>query len=134
MVVPRFVRQAAQNEPITVYGDGSQRRSFTWVMDVVAALISLIQLPEAHGEVINLGHYKDISIAELAALVREMSGSESEIVNVPYEEAFSEGFEDVKRRLPDLSKIRELIGYSPSLDLREMIGSIIETPPRQDLR
>ena len=125
MVVPRFVKQASQGQPITVYGDGKQRRSFTWVDDVIEALISLIQLPRAHGEVLNLGHYKDISIEELALMVKEMACSSSEIVMIPYEEVFSAGFEDMKRRLPDLSKIQEFIGYSPSLDLREMLERII---------
>lgn len=125
MVVPRFVRQALLGEPITVYGDGSQRRSFTWVGDVVEAMVRLIQEPRAYGEVFNVGHTKDISIYELAVMVKEMTGSPSEIVFVPYEQAYEEGFEDMPRRLPDISKIRSLIGYEPALDLPEMLERII---------
>ncbi len=125
MVVPRFVRQALLGEPITVYGDGRQRRSFTWVGDVVNAMIALVQHPKAYGEVFNIGHDKDISIYELAVMVKEMVGSPSEIVFVPYEEACEPGFEDMPRRLPDLSKIRALIGYQPSLDLPAMLERII---------
>lgn len=125
MVVPRFVRQALLGEPITVYGDGSQRRSFTWVGDVVEAMVRLIQEPRAYGEVFNVGHTKDISIYELAVMVKEMTGSPSEIVFVPYEQAYEEGFEDMPRRLPDISKIRSLIGYEPTLDLPEMLERII---------
>jgi UDP-glucose 4-epimerase len=125
MVVPRFVRQALADEPITVYGDGTQRRSFTWVGDVVGALVSLIQHPGARGEVFNVGHTKDISIYELAVLVKEATGSQSEIVLVPYDRAYEAGFEDMQRRLPDLAKIQKLIGYRPSMDLPEMLARII---------
>lgn len=125
MVVPRFVRQALQGKPITVYGDGTQRRSFTWVGDVVKAMIALVQTPKAYGEVVNIGHTKDISIYELAVLVKQLTNSPSEIVFIPYEQAYDEGFEDMKRRLPDLTKIQNLIGYKPSLDLPEMLERII---------
>lgn len=125
MVVPRFVRQALRGEPITVYGDGTQRRSFTWVGDVVDALVRLIQHPKAYGEVFNVGHEQEVSIYELAVMVRDMAESSSEIVFVPYEEAYEPGFEDMPRRLPDLSKIRELIGYRPTLDLPGMLERII---------
>ncbi len=125
MVVPRFVRQALRGDPITVYGDGSQRRSFTWVGDVVDALVKLIQNPGAYGEVFNVGHDKEISIYELAVMVKEATQSSSEIVFVPYDEAYEPGFEDMPRRLPDLSKIRKLIGYQPSLDLPAMLERII---------
>lgn len=125
MVVPRFVRQALLGEPITVYGDGTQRRSFTWVGDVVDALIALIEHPRAPGEVFNVGHRKEISIRELATRVRELTGSASEIVLVPYDRAYDVGFEDMPRRLPDLDKIHRLIGYEPSLDLPAMLERII---------
>jgi len=125
MVVPRFINQALRGEPITVYGDGSQRRSFTWVGDVVDAMVKLIQHPKAYGEVFNLGHTKDISILELAKLVKELTGSSSEIVFIPYEKAYEPGFEDMRRRLPDISKVQELIGYRPTLDLPEMLKRII---------
>ena len=125
MVVPRFVRQALRDEPITVYGDGTQRRSFTWVGDVVAATIALTQHPEAAGEVFNIGHTKDISIHELALLVKQMTGSSSEIAFIPYEQAYEAGFEDMRRRLPDLTKIHDLIGYRPTVDLSGMLDRII---------
>lgn len=125
MVVPRFVQQALMGEPITVYGDGTQRRSFTWVGDVVETILALIQNPEAHGGVFNIGHTKDISIYELAVMVKEMTSSMSEIVFTPYEQAYEAGFEDMPRRLPDISKIQRLIGYKPTLDLPEMLKAII---------
>lgn len=131
MVVPRFVRQAHAGEPITVYGDGTQRRSFTWVGDVVQAMITLIQHPKAYGEVFNIGHRKDISIYELAVLVRRLTQSTSEIVSVPYEQAYEKGFEDMPRRLPDLKKINQTIGYEPTLDLPEMLELIIAYDRRQ---
>jgi nucleoside-diphosphate-sugar epimerase len=126
MVVPRFVRQALSGKPISVYGDGSQQRSFTWVGDVVGAMINLIQNPAAYGEVFNVGHTKEISILELARMVQKMADSTSEIIFVPYDQAYEEGFEDMRRRLPDLSKIERLIGYKPSVDLPELLGRIIK--------
>jgi UDP-glucose 4-epimerase len=125
MVVPRFVRQALLGEPITVYGDGRQQRSFTWVGDVVDAVIKLIQNSQAYGEVFNIGHTQEISILDLASLVIEMTGSQSKIVLVPYEQAYEEGFEDMRRRVPDLSKVENLIGYKPSMNLPELLGHII---------
>jgi UDP-glucose 4-epimerase len=125
MVVPRFVCQALLGEPITVYGDGTQRRSFTWVGDVVNAMMALIEHPGAYGEVFNIGHTKEVTIYELAALVKEMTGSRSEVRFVPYEKAYEAGFEDMPRRLPDISKIQRLIGYRPTFDLPEMLERII---------
>jgi UDP-glucose 4-epimerase len=125
MVVPRFVRQALSGKPITVYGDGTQQRSFTWVGDVVGALITLIQHPGAYGEVFNIGHTKEISIYDLAVMVQKMTHSTSEIVFVPYDQAYEEGFEDMRRRLPDLTKVEALIGYKPSLNLPELLTQII---------
>ncbi|MEJ2504257.1 MAG: GDP-mannose 4,6-dehydratase [Gemmatimonadota bacterium] len=125
MVVPRFVRQALSNEPITVYGDGTQQRSFTWVGDVVGALEALSVHPGSVGEVYNVGHGKEVSILELARLVRRLAESESDIVFIPFEEAYAPGFEDMTRRLPDISKIRQTIGYAPTLDLPEMLDRII---------
>jgi UDP-glucose 4-epimerase len=125
MVVPRFVRQAVSGDVITVYGDGKQRRSFTWVGDVVGAMIKLIQHPSAYGEVFNVGHTKEISILDLAKLVKEMTHSSSEIVFVPYDQAYEEGFEDMQRRLPDLSKIERIIGYKPTMDLPDLLALII---------
>lgn len=125
MVVPRFVRHALLKEPIAVYGDGTQRRSFTWVGDVVGAMLALSEHPESHGEIFNIGHTQDISITDLAVMVKSMTESSSEIVYVPYEEAYEPGFEDMSRRLPDISKIQKLIGYAPSLALPDMLDRII---------
>ena len=125
MVVPRFVRQALLGQPITVYGDGKQQRSFTWVGDVVEAIIKLIQNPKAYGEVFNVGHTKEISILELASMVVKMTNSQSKIVLVPYDQAYEAGFEDMRRRVPDLSKIERLIGYKPSMNLPELLSQII---------
>jgi UDP-glucose 4-epimerase len=125
MVAPRFVKQALSGEPITVYGDGKQRRSFTWVGDVVNAMIKLIQHPKAYGEVFNIGHTDEISIYELAELVKGMTESASEIVFIPYEQAYESGFEDMARRLPDLTKIQRTISYRPTLDLPRMLEWII---------
>jgi len=97
MVVPRFVRQALRGDPITVYGDGSQKRSFSWVGDVVNAMIELIQHPRAYGEIFNVGRTDAIAISEVARLVQELTNSPSEIVFVPYEEAYESGFEDMPR-------------------------------------
>jgi UDP-glucose 4-epimerase len=125
MVAPRFVKQALLGEPITVYGDGTQRRSFTWVGDVVEAMIALIQYPKAYGEVFNIGHTEEISIHELAELVKAMTASRSDIIFIPYDQAYESGFEDMARRLPDLTKIQRAIGYRPTLDLRRMLEWII---------
>ena len=130
MVVPRFVRQALRNEPLTVYGDGSQSRSFTWVGDVVRCLIALIAKEEAYGQVFNVGHGKEITIQALAALIKRMTDSRSEIQLIPYDIAYEQGFEDMARRLPDISKINHLIGYEPTLDLPEMLKRIIDYEQR----
>jgi UDP-glucose 4-epimerase len=122
--VPRFVRSALTGEPITVYGDGRQRRSFTWVGDAVHAMIALAQHPRAAGEVFNIGHTKDISIGELAEMVRQITHSRSEIVAVSFEDAYETGFEDMRRRLPDTTKLRRLIGYRPTLALPAMLDAI----------
>jgi UDP-glucose 4-epimerase len=125
MVVPRFVRQALLGEPITVFGDGTQKRAFTWVGDVVDAMTALIQHPRAYGEVFNVGGTKEIPIYELAALVKEMTGSHSEVKFVPYAQAYEAGFEDMARRLPDIAKLQRLLGFQPRFDLPEMLERII---------
>ena len=125
MVVPRFVRLALAGQPIPVYGDGTQRRSFTWVGDVVGAMLALIAHPQAYGEVFNIGHTKEISIYDLAVLVKQLTGSASEIGLVPYEQAYEAGFEDMPRRAPDITKIQRLIGYRPGLGLPEMLERVI---------
>jgi len=127
MVVPRFVQQATTDQPITVYGDGTQFRSFTWVKDVTKALTQLIQTPAAYGEVFNIGHTKQISILDLAYKIKDMTNSKSEIIFVSYENAFKNaGFEDMQRRCPDLTKIKTLIGYEPSFDLNQILTEIIK--------
>jgi UDP-glucose 4-epimerase len=125
MVVPTFVKQALLGHPITVYGDGKQSRCFTFVGDVVRALVALAHNPDAVGQVYNIGGGREISINELAALVKQLSNSSSEIVHVPYDEAYEEGFEDMPRRIPDIAKINKLIGYKPTVDIEGIIQSVI---------
>ena len=126
MVIPTLVTQALAGEPMTVYGDGTQSRSFTSVTDVVRALAALIDEPNAVGQVFNIGHGKEITIMGLAERIKALTGSESAIVTVPYEQAYAEGFDDMPRRVPDLAKIRALIGYAPTLDLTEILTEVIE--------
>jgi UDP-glucose 4-epimerase len=125
MVLPNFVRWALANEPITVHGDGSQTRSFTWVGDVVWAMTALINEPRAAGQVFNIGNGEEISIRNLAARVCEMTNSTSEIRYVSYEQAFDRSFEDMPRRVPDISKLRRLVGYEPRVQLNGIIDSVI---------
>lgn len=125
MVIPTFVQQALSGDPITVYGTGEQSRSFTYVGDVVRALIELVQHPAAVGQVFNIGNYVEISINELAALIKEMTRSESDIVHTPYDEAYERGFEDMPRRVPDISKIRALIGFEPTLGIHAILETVI---------
>ena len=126
MVVPNFVRQALSGRPITVFGDGKQSRCFTWVGDAVRAVVALSGRGDAVGQVFNIGSEEEISIADLAYLVKEKTGSESPVVFVPYDKAYEEGFEDLPRRVPDLSKIRRFIQYQPSVDLSATLDAIIE--------
>ena len=125
MVIPNFVRQALQGDDITVFGDGTQSRCFTHVADVVGALTKLAEHPAAIGEVYNIGSTQEVSIMELAELIRTLTRSESRIVTVPYNEAYEEGFEDMMRRVPDLTKVNKLIGYAPSYKLEEILSSVI---------
>jgi nucleoside-diphosphate-sugar epimerase len=126
MVIPNFVRQALAGEPITVFGDGKQSRSFTHVVDVVSALMKLVNEPRAVGQVINIGNTEEVTIEYLAQRVRELSGSKSAIKYVPYEEAYESGFEDMPRRVPDLAKVRALIGYEPRHSLDAILSQVIE--------
>jgi len=125
MVLPTFVRQALADEPITVFGDGTQSRSFTYVGDVVDALIALSLEPRAIGHVFNIGNRGEISIRDLAERVKALTGSRSQVHLVPYDEAYEAGFEDMPRRVPDISKLRELIGYQPKVDLDDIISRVI---------
>lgn len=125
MVVPRFVKHALLNQPITVYGDGLQTRSFTYVTDVVSALIELANNPKAVGEIFNIGNPRAITIKELAEKVKKMTGSKSTITFIPYEKAYEKGFEDMRHRQPDITKIKNLIGFKPKVDLDEILENVI---------
>jgi UDP-glucose 4-epimerase len=125
MVLPTFVHQALAGEPITVFGDGTQSRSFTFVGDVVDALIALAAEPRAIGQVFNIGNTAEISIRDLADRVKAMTGSRSPIHLVPYDEAYEAGFEDMPRRVPDIAKLTELIGYRPKVSLDDIISRVI---------
>jgi len=126
MVIPNFVRQALAGEPITVFGDGTQRRAFTHVADVVGALLKLVGEPAAIGQVINIGNTEEITISGLAQRVRELSGSKSPIKLVPYDEAYESGFEDMPRRVPDLTKIHKMIGYTTRHTLDDILTQVID--------
>jgi nucleoside-diphosphate-sugar epimerase len=126
MVIPNFVQQALTGQDITVYGDGSQTRCFTHVSDVVEALVGVAEHPTAVGEVYNIGTDHEITILELAERIRQLAESDSHIVFVPYDEAYEEGFEDMMKRVPDISKVRRLIGYEPKVDLDGILTSVIE--------
>ena len=125
MVIPTFVRQALAGRPITVYGDGKQTRCFGYVGDVVGALIKLIDHPDSVGQVFNIGSSEEISIFELAKKVKELTNSTSEIVFMPYDEAYEEGFEDMPRRVPDTSKIKQLVGFEPQMKLEGILQTVI---------
>jgi UDP-glucose 4-epimerase len=126
MVVPNFVRQGLAGQPITVHGDGNQTRSFCYVGDVVDALQRLIAEPRAIGEVFNIGNDEEITIRALAEKVREVTGGRSEIVTIPYDQAYEAGFEDMPRRVPNLDKIKHLVGYSPRVGLDEILGRVVD--------
>lgn len=126
MVIPRFVKQALLNQPITVFGDGKQTRCFTHVKDAVSSLVKFSQTDKAVGEVINLGSDNEITIASLAKKVKEAAESKSEIRYVPYNEAYEEGFEDMRRRVPDLKKIKKIIGFKLKYSLDDILKDVIE--------
>jgi len=125
MVVPRFVHQALGGEPITVYGDGQQSRCFTDVEDVVRGIVALAEHPGAVGEVFNVGSGEEVTIEKLAWRVKQVTGSLSEVVYIPYDEAYEAGFEDMRRRVPDLTKIHALVGYEPRVPLDETLQRIV---------
>ncbi|HEX8681596.1 MAG TPA: GDP-mannose 4,6-dehydratase [Ardenticatenaceae bacterium] len=127
MVLPNFVRQALANHPITVHGDGEQQRCFGYVGDVVRGTVALMDVGEvAHGEIFNLGNNEEVTIKQLAERVIERAESESEIVYVPYEQAYAPGFEDMRRRIPDLSKAKRVVGFEPTVNLDGIIDKVIE--------
>ena len=126
MVVPTFVKQALKVEPITVFGDGEQSRCFADVQDVTEALIKLMATKEAEGHVVNLGSSSEISINKLAQKIKELTNSSSKTTYMSYEEAYPDGYEDFRRRVPDISKINQLIGYTPKVSLEESIRKIVK--------
>jgi UDP-glucose 4-epimerase len=126
MVVPRFVKQAILNQPITVYGSGAQKRCFSYVGDVVDGVIKLLKNPKCYGEVFNIGNNEEISVEELAHKIKALTKSKSPIHHVSYNDAYGEGFEDMQRRVPNLSKIKHYIGYSPKVSLDQMLKIIIK--------
>jgi UDP-glucose 4-epimerase len=125
MVIPRFVRNALLGKPIVVYGDGSQTRCFTYVGDAVRAVSVLMESDRAIGQVFNVGSIQEIEIRELARKVVELTGSSSKIEFMSYKEAYGEGFEDMKRRVPDITKIRNMIGWYPEVSLDELLQRVI---------
>lgn len=132
MVVPNFVRQALRNEPVTVYGDGKQTRCFAYVGDIVPALIGLMDRKDISGEVFNLGSDESVSIDELAHRVIARTGSKSEVVHVPYEEAYGPGYDDMLHRRPSLDKIGKAIGYKPTTKLDQILDAVIEDMRRRE--
>jgi UDP-glucose 4-epimerase len=133
MVIPTFVKQALAGRPITVYGDGKQSRCFCYVGDVVAALMRLMDEQKAVGEVFNVGSNQEITILDLARKVKELTRSDSEITFTPYDEAYEEGFEDMPRRIPDISKVNKLVGFKPQMSLDGVLKSVIEYQTGQQL-
>ncbi len=126
MVVPTFIKQAITGRPITIHGTGQQSRCFAHVSDVIRALVGLMDHPGAVGDVFNIGSSEEVTIRALADRVKVLAESDSEIVTVPYEEAYGEGFEDMPRRVPDIGKVERLIGYRPTKSLDEILQSVIE--------
>jgi UDP-glucose 4-epimerase len=125
MVLPRFVKQALEGQPITVYGDGTQTRTFTHVTDVAKVLVTLLDVPEAIGEVINIGGTEEVSILELAERVKARAESTSEIQLHPYSTVYPKDFEDMQRRVPSTDKLKRLIGYAPSMKLAQILDDTI---------
>jgi UDP-glucose 4-epimerase len=124
MVVPRFVSAALKNEPLSVYGSGDQIRCFCHVADAVKGILLIIDSDKAVGQVFNVGNNSQISIMELAKKVIEITGSKSSIVKIAYENAYPEGFEDMQRRVPDISKIKQVLGWEPKINLEQIIKDI----------
>ncbi|HEX8173609.1 MAG TPA: GDP-mannose 4,6-dehydratase [Pyrinomonadaceae bacterium] len=125
MVIPTFVKQAMAGRPITIYGDGKQSRCFGYVGDVVEALMRLMEHESAVGQVFNIGSSEEVTIVELAERVKALTNSSSEIVYVPYDEAYEEGFEDMPRRVPDISKVQALVGFRPRMTLDGILQTVI---------
>jgi len=126
MVIPRFIQQAIKNEPLTVFGDGTQTRTFTYVADVVEALAGLMEADQAVGEIFNIGGTEEITIADLAQRIIDAVGSKSSIELIPYEKAYEKDFEDMQRRVPGIEKIKTAIGFEPRTDLEIMLAKTID--------
>ncbi|PPF78181.1 NAD-dependent epimerase/dehydratase family protein [Pseudoclavibacter sp. Z016] len=126
MVVPNLVRQAIAGAPLTVHGDGTQTRCFGYVGEVAPALVALLEEPHAHGRAVNLGGAREVSILELAGIIRDRTESESEVTLVPYSEAYGEGYEDMQRRVPNNQLAAELIGYEPRLPLERIVDAVVD--------
>ena len=126
MVVPNFVQKALINKPITVYGDGYQSRSFTYIADVIDVLIKLMAEPEAVGKIFNVGNEEEVTIKDLALIVKEMAGSSSEIEYISYEKAYGPGYEDMQRRCPDITRLKDFMHFKPKTDLKGVIQSVID--------
>jgi UDP-glucose 4-epimerase len=126
MVVPRFVQAALSGEPLNVYGDGKQTRCFAYVGDIIEGLIALANEPTAYGDVYNIGATEEISIENLALMIKEMSGSDSDILYIPYEQAYGKPFDDMMRRMPNLEKINKKVDYKPKTSLRDTLQIIID--------
>jgi len=126
MVIPRFVAQALDNQPLTVYGDGSQSRTFTYVKDVVHALMALVEAEDAVGQVLNVGGTEEITIFDLAKKIITATGSKSKIELIPYDKAFGKDFEDMQRRVPGIEKIKKIIAFNPKTDIDEILKQVID--------
>jgi UDP-glucose 4-epimerase len=126
MVIPRFIKQAILNQSITIYGSGKQKRCFSYVGDIVGAIVELIDNPKCCGEIFNIGNDEEISIEDLAYKIKKLTNSTSLIHYVSYNDAYGDGFEDMQRRIPDLSKIKKFIGYKPKVGLDEMLKILIK--------
>ncbi len=133
MVIPRFVQQALKNEPITVFGNGLQTRCFLHVADAVSAMVGLAAEPRAHGQVYNVGSQEEVSIGDLAKRIIAQTQSKSQIVRVPYGEAYEEGFEDMERRVPDITKIGRLLGFAPTKNLDQIIEGVVRYAKHSEL-
>jgi UDP-glucose 4-epimerase len=131
MVIPSLIKQALAGIEMTVHGDGTQTRCFTYISDAVSALIALAEHPATNGEVYNIGSSEEVSILALAHKIRELTSSQSKIIYVPYEQAYEEGFEDMMRRVPDLTKINHLIGYAPTTSLDDILLNTIRHHAQQ---
>ena len=126
MVIPNFVQKALIDKPITVYGDGSQSRSFTYIADVIDVLIKLMAEPEAVGKIFNVGNEEEVTIKDLALMAKEMTGSSSEIEYISYEKAYGPGYEDMQRRCPDITRLKDFMHFNPKTDLKGIIQSVID--------